>query len=464
LVLIVFFISGACQKTAMDAIRIQAKFLIAASTRILHPGQIVIRHGHIEQVTASVRETADIDLGEAVLIPGLINSHTHLEFSHLQTPLPAGNSFPAWIAAVIADRQEQRRGQASLLTGLRECFSTGTALIADIVSYPWSPRLLPAARSIPSHNYGSDGLASLDARHSQSDAGWRSHLVSLGYPRIIPFAEVIGLTDHRLDSSLNWAQQLWQQQVRHRLVEYYAMSPHAPYSLSASTVSSRMAELPPAIPFAMHIAESTDELQWLDSGSGAFRTAYDSLGIPTTLARPSIDDCIDLLATRERSLLIHGNYLTRAQIGRLSQIRGLSVVYCPRTHRHFGHAPYPLAELTAAGVRVVFGTDSRASNPTLSIWDEMLAARMRHSFLSPEAGLDAITRDAALALGLDQKYGALEAGKVALSAVLPARSHWTVHNLLESLTSQSSAELDIRPLVAAFPLNEQLALQDLASD
>ena len=75
-----------------------------------------------------------------------------------------------------------------------------------------------------------------------------------------------------------------------------------------------------------------------------------------------------MLATAHRALVIHGNYLAGDEIDFVAAHRErMSLVYCPRTHAYFGHEPYPLAEMLAAGVRVAVGTDSRASNPDLRL-------------------------------------------------------------------------------------------------
>jgi cytosine/adenosine deaminase-related metal-dependent hydrolase len=74
-------------------------------------------------------------------------------------------------------------------------------------------------------------------------------------------------------------------------------------------------------------------------------------------------------------LLAHVNYADDADLELLAG-SSASVVYCPRTHAFFGHAPHRYREMLARGINVCLGTDSLASNDTLSILDEMRFLRM----------------------------------------------------------------------------------------
>jgi cytosine/adenosine deaminase-related metal-dependent hydrolase len=97
----------------------------------------------------------------------------------------------------------------------------------------------------------------------------------------------------------------------------------------------------------------------------------------------------------------------------------MSVVYCPRTHAYFGHEPYPLAEMLAAGVRVAVGTDSRASNPDLRLFEELKQIVRQHPQVSPEDVLKMGTLAGAEALGIESELGSIRAGKRADLCVAP---------------------------------------------
>jgi cytosine/adenosine deaminase-related metal-dependent hydrolase len=127
---------------------------------------------------------------------------------------------------------------------------------------------------------------------------------------------------------------------------------------------------------------------------------------------------LELLANGPRALVVHGNWLDAAEIQYIAARPSLSVVYCPRTHSWFGHPEYPLRQLLEAGVRVVAGTDSRASNPDLSVWREVRHLLLHHQWCSPLQALDMVTCSAAAALGLPQASLPIELGHQLACTVL----------------------------------------------
>ncbi len=143
----------------MEALRIQADAIIVSSEQIHRPGQIVVAHGEVIEQTSRCTERPDIILNGKMLAPALINAHTHLEFSDLQSPIAAGATFPQWIGSVIRHRRslaeshspealEQLRRDA-LQRGLAESHQAGVAIVADIVTAPWMPATTHPLRSLP---------------------------------------------------------------------------------------------------------------------------------------------------------------------------------------------------------------------------------------------------------------------------------------------------------------------------
>ena len=145
-------------------------------------------------------------------------------------------------------------------------------------------------------------------------------------------------------------------------------------------------------PVAMHLAESRKSWSYWRPIRGRIVEVLDSASKPGNrrLFRRGLRplDYLQRLATAHRALVIHGNYLTtrrnriprgtpRPHVGRL----------LPRTHAYFGHEPYPLAEMLAAGVRVAVGTDSRASNPDLRLLEELRHIARHHPDVSPDDDL-----------------------------------------------------------------------------
>ncbi len=319
------------------------------------------------------------DLGDVALLPGLVNAHTHLEFSDCQQPIGhAGTPLPEWIGQVVAARADSTAQQkaGAIKRGMEESARAGVTLIGEIATPPC--------------DYPTD----------------------LETPDIHPFAEVLGLSDERSGERLRAADTLTAAR------DDAGVSPHAPYSTSKAAIAACLdLAIRRQRTVAMHVAESPAERELLINGSGPFATALKALGAWQAGLFPWSDrpviDLIEQLSSAPRVLMIHGNDLTDLEIGHLSRYPHLSVVYCPRTHAFFRYDPHPVDRLLTAGVRVALGTDSRASNPDLDVWKEVQHLLKHRIDLDPQAVLAMATRQAPNALGrLD--LGRIEFGSRAL--------------------------------------------------
>ena len=132
----------------------------------------------------------------------------------------------------------------------------------------------------------------------------------------------------------------------------------------------------------------------------------------------------------ERALVIHGNYLDDEELKLLAEHENLTLIYCPRTHAYFGHADHPWRKLHACGGRVALGTDSRGSNPDLSLWNELRFLHKRHPDVEIEELLRMGTINGAIALGLGDETGSLSPGKRADLAVVTLAGDNRASNLL----------------------------------
>ncbi len=360
----------------------------------------------IQAVGPNVFDLPVEDLGDVAILPGLVNAHTHLEFSHLQQPLGMpGIALPDWIRLVMADRANRLLPpDESIGRGLWQCEQTQTALVCDISSQ--------------TVGYGESYEALLDP---YADA-------ALAVSSVV-CQEAIGLREdrvaHCMERLYSWAG------CRNSLFPEvgFGFSPHAPYSVHPqllADICENLAE--PGDVVAMHLAESREELELLQTGGGPFRKLLDDLQAwdAEAIAPGSrVLDYLRLLAAADRSLVVHGNYLDDEEIAFIAQQRArMAVVHCPRTHRFFDHARYPLQKLLAAGVTVALGTDSRASNPDLSIWAEMQQVAASHPDIAPEQILKLGTMAGARALGREKEFGTLQVGKRAslFTARLPHHS------------------------------------------
>jgi cytosine/adenosine deaminase-related metal-dependent hydrolase len=205
-----------------------------------------------------------------------------------------------------------------------------------------------------------------------------------------------------------------------------AISPHAPYSTPWTLIRSCV-ELARAQdrPLAMHVAESPDERELLLHGSGPFADSLRSIGVWQEGLFPwgpqPVTELIRMLGRAPRGLIVHGNDLQVDEMDALAGYPNLTVVYCPRTHDFFRYPPHPVGQLLAVGVRVALGTDSRASNPDLSVWGEVQFLLKHRSDLDPHAILTMATVNGAQALGRPELGGLCE-GNVAKFGVVASRA------------------------------------------
>ena len=380
---------------------------------------MVTRAGRVVGVEKDATGPVDIEFEQHVLMPGLINAHTHLEFSGLEQPLSAAGGFSEWVGRVIAYRQslsptdatnsaQPSEGRiANVLRGASEVLKTGSVAVVDIATEPFPLDQLRRWR-------GESGA--LEYWGVGEVLGWRAERVEAFQRWYLAMAAGSSCSDFAdgndsSDSALfNWG-----------------ISPHAPYSTSPrliqwaierSRVEKRL--------LAMHLGETPEEMEWLANRTGPFTDLLMRMGVgevPMLSQWKSTTDYLRQLSRGWRVLVVHGNYLPAESWGILSENRDhMSMVYCPRTHHHFGHVAYPLRAMKDAGVRVAIGTDSRASNPDLSLWGELQAIAGGGNGLSPEEILGLGTSAGAAALGISDRLGAIEAGKLSRWVVAPLRN------------------------------------------
>jgi len=380
---------------------LRARYVLPITSPPIAHGVVVVEGEQIVEVGAGAQPAQTVDLGNVALLPGLINAHTHLEFSLLPQPLGhAGMAFPDWIAAVVRWRRDKELAGESadqwrreaVQAGLAESCRAGVTTLADVLTSPWP-------------------------RDAYRDAA----------AEVVALAEFLALTGPRASQQWDQLCGFLSETASGEAGLTWGLSPHAPYTVRWETLS-RLCGLSAdkELALAMHLAESRDELEFLRIGSGPLRALLENLNAWDTDAVPRglcPRDYLQILSRAHRALVIHGNYLTADEIRFLGEQRQrMAVIYCPRTHAGFAHSRYPLAEMRSAGVRVALGTDSRASSPDLQLLEEMRCAGRNHPEVAPEVIVELGTLAAAAALGQQSRLGSLAADKQAdlVAISLPA--------------------------------------------
>jgi cytosine/adenosine deaminase-related metal-dependent hydrolase len=410
---------AACGLAARAPRALRARWVFPVSSPPIADGVVYLQQDRIVAVEEASSGPDAEDLGNVAILPGLINAHTHLDLSDLAQPLGApGIAFCDWIRRVIAFR----RGQRDALPNARRLRSAGE----ERSNFPSSLGLSESLR------LGTTTLGDI------VQPGWigQSAALEQPLPAVTAFLELIAPTPARIPAALELAQRHLEL-AKKATAWQPGLSPHAPYSVHPGLLTKIAAmSAQHRVPLAMHLAESRAEMELLQTGGGPLRELLEELGAwcPTLIpaaARPL--DYLRTLAAAHRVLVIHGNYLDDEEIALVAAHRATtSVVYCPRTHAFFGHAPYRLEEMRAAGANVALGTDSRASSPDLSVLAEMRAVARRHPAVAGDAILRMGTLAGARALGCESEVGTLEPGKSADLAIvaLPDRDAANPHKLL----------------------------------
>ena len=316
----------------------------------------------------------------ASLVPGLVNTHTHLELTHLADK-NAEREFARWIRALrtLKDATTPEDFSRAAERGVRDAWAAGVTCVADT---------------------GSTG-APLEA------------LARLG-GRGIYYQEVFGPDPAKCAASM--------EELR-RAIDHLSplatsplslgVSPHAPYTVSeplyrAVTDLARRE----GWPVAVHLAESHAESDLVREGRGPFADALRARGIAVTPRGCSpVAFLVQRGVVQRGTLCIHCVQVDQDDVELLSRA-GASIALCPRSNRAHGHGTAPLSAFRRAGLRVGLGTDSVVSVGDSSLWAEAAAAG-----LDGEDALRMLTIEGARALGLEREIGSLEVGKQADLAV-----------------------------------------------
>jgi cytosine/adenosine deaminase-related metal-dependent hydrolase len=320
----------------------------------------------------------ELDLGDAVLMPGLVNAHCHLDYTGLRGRLPRARGFSRWIEVIGQAKRGlgPREYRASILAGMREALACGTTAMANWIC---QPPALPARGAPPMRVWWLWEQIAYRPGPSPGREAWTA----------------------------------WAARVRQRCRLWRGgVAPHAPYTCLGETLRAAAAwSAGLRAPWSVHVAESDEEWRMFREGRGPLFEFMRRLGRP-------MGDCGGRTplaaawgaagASRAAVVLVHANCLSRGDLSRLAEAAGrgkpVAVVHCPRSTARLGHPAFPLRALRSRGVRVALGTDSLASNDDLSMFAEMRALSEAHRDLDPREVVRMATSGAAAALGQEAAW------------------------------------------------------------
>lgn len=379
---------------------LRARVVYPVDSPPIENGAIWIGEGKIRQVgrAEDVRPATQdpvIDLGDSILLPGLVNAHCHLDYTNFARHIPPPASFTDWIKQLISLKAgwSYTDFAESWLQGQRQLIEFGTTTVGNIASVP---ELLSDV--LPEMAVRTTCFREMITVRSRSSA---RELVSSA---IQDFSNI------------------------HNPRYHPGLSPHAPYSTTQELVSltaTACREL--HWKWSMHLAESAEEQAMFAQRSGAMFQWLKSQREMGDCGALSPFQWLEATGALSPDLLLaHVNVIEPEEISRLAKT-GTQVVHCPRSHDYFAHPKFPYESLRSAGVPICLGTDSlvsvrcgKAHPPALNLFAEMQTFASFHPGVAPQQILQHATEDGARALGWDQ-VGALKPGFVADLISIP----WT---------------------------------------
>jgi cytosine/adenosine deaminase-related metal-dependent hydrolase len=357
-----------------------------------------------------------VDLGEQVLLPGLINAHCHLDYTCLRGKIAPQKSFTDWIRAINAEKARllPKDYVASISDGFAEAKRFGTTTIANLTAFPeLISHIQPPIRT-----------------------WWFAELIDIRAPEHV---ELVDSAIESVRSALECADMSALSKRRHVAalqMQRWGLAPHALFTASnklfhhCEEISRR-----DSILLTTHLAESREEMEMFRNASGPLHAFLKSIGRP-------MDDCgsktplevfigalgrarsAAALQAGDRALatwiVVHLNELTESDFDLLERLEPkFQIVHCPLSHNYFGHSSFAFDRLRSMGFDICLGTDSLASNETLSLFAEMRAFHTEFPSVSPEEILQMATINPACALRQENALGKVRPGFLADLIAIP---------------------------------------------
>jgi cytosine/adenosine deaminase-related metal-dependent hydrolase len=356
---------------------------------------VILAAGRTGKIISKYPGHRVIHLKNSVIMPGLVNIHSHLELPPLLDNIQA-KTFTEWVLNLIQKKKTLAQGDYSSAVNrnIETLKRTGTTMVAEICTHQITPPLL-------------------------KNSGLRAAI----------FYEIIAMdpssSSHRASFGPHPASRLLT----------YGLSPHTPYTVSESALIKlkKLVETNHQR-LSMHVAESKDEVRLLQRKKSGLESLYHLAGWDKAWA-PSAGspfEYLDRLGLLGPGFLaVHAVQATDRDIILLSSSR-TPVAHCPRSNKELGVGRMPLKKFLDAGITVGLGTDSLASSPTLNMWDEMRYALQVHrrNGITAQDIFRLATIGGAKALRMDKEIGSLEPGKRAdiITVPLPAKNTGDIYS------------------------------------
>src|SRR5205814_2800786 len=395
---------------------VRARIVVTMDGPPIDDGAVRVMNGRIAEAgkSSEVAPADDeiLDLGESVLLPGLINSHCHLDYTCLRGKIPRQKSFTNWIRVINAEKAKLTAEDyvTSINAGFAEAQRVGTTTIANLTAFPE----LIAKINRPIRTW------------------WFAELIDVREPGRAN--EIVESATDSLKRTENWG-----------------LAPHAPFTASENlSRDCQEIALRENILLTTHLAESDEEMEMFRDASGPLYQFMKEIGREMTDCGydTQLRSFLRQLHFSQRDpsvragqagsfgmtakwIIAHLNELLESDFDLLREIRHeFSIAHCPRSHAYFGHAPFRFERLQKLGFNVCLGTDSLASNDDLSLFAEMRAFQKQFPKVPAERILEMVTINPAHALRQENELGRIERGFLADMIALPFTTSENVYQTI----------------------------------
>ncbi len=367
----------------------RAKWVVPVTSPVLENGAVAVFNDKIVGVGKAhdilTRFHGElIDHGFAILCPGMVNCHTHLELSGLHMRLSPTSSFTRWVENMLEAKENlsTQDEEDAINNAIFQLKNEGIIAIGDVGNTTIAPTLLA-----------------------------ESHSIDIYY---VFFQEIICLK--RQDAPNLSAMDMRMNDLE-RKGFLATIAPHACYSVFPELLKTIKGLCTGRNrPFSVHVAESEEEMTFLTSGTGPMRTFLEKKGkwplefqIPKT---SPIRHLHHLGVLDANTICVHCVHLDDEDMNLMAS-SGATACLCPRSNLFLGSGIPPAAKLASQGIPIALGTDSLASNDKLSIFAEMSSLARLAPGVSSETIFRAATLGGATALKLQDQIGSLKLNKKA---------------------------------------------------
>jgi len=362
---------------------LSADYIFPASSEPVKDGIVVIdQSGAIIDLLDSSRSaeiSGTIERFQGFIVPGFVNSHCHLELSHLHGKIPEGTGLVSFISEVISQRAaDEDQVLAAMKTYDQLMFENGIVAIGDISN---------------NHLSKSVKLKSQIYYHT--------------------FIELLGFDPSRAESVFQKALEL-----KAGFSPLTAsVAPHAPYSVSVELFSilKNYSEDHDNL-FSMHNQESEPENELFLNKSGSFIDFYKRLNIDLNFfeapSQTSLQALLPLMPVNQKILLVHNTFTNAEDIVAASHSKkDINWCFCPNANLYIEQRLPDVELFINSGFNITVGTDSLASNDQLCILSELKTIKEHYSALPSSEIIRWATLNGAQFLGIENKFGSIEKGK-----------------------------------------------------